>query len=481
MTVSTEPELVRISILGGTTQLDSGLPAHVPLAALIPDLLGALRVSHDGTPAAWTLGRIDGSRLAPAETLAQAGVLDGDLLIVRADRADARSPLVDDVADGVAAALRHDRPGWTAASSRRIGYALFIVGLLAAVPAGRVAATDDRPAVLATAAIGATVLLTVALTARRLGTDPRTGTAATIGAAVLGALTASILVPTVGAGAQVALAAAAAGTIATVGHRVVGHAPAVHVAIATGAVLATAAGGLAALWPRPAGDIAAVVAVLAVVVVLLAPRAAIALGRLPLPTVPTLPPDPAAQDEPSQVDGVDALRLADRDPIGAIAELALGDLRTVADRAATTAAILTGILAGATVVCALATVVVAASADGSTVALVFSACTVAAVAGRGRTHADRLHSAIVVVGAGVTAVLAPLAVLVAGTGPSAFTVFAAVVAVAVGALLLGTVAAGGDYSPPAVRAAEIVEYAVLVSLVPLLLWVLGVYQTIRHL
>lgn len=61
------------------------------------------------------------------------------------------------------------------------------------------------------------------------------------------------------------------------------------------------------------------------------------------------------------------------------------------------------------------------------------------------------------------------------------TVFFLLLAAAVGALLLGTVAAGGDYSPPAVRVAEICEFAVLVALIPLLLWVLDVYQAVREL
>lgn len=91
LTVSAEPELIRVSVLGGTAQIDSGLPAHVPLATLLPDLLTALRVPDGGDPATWTLARLDGSRLAPAQTLAQAGVLDGDLLLVRADRGPARS------------------------------------------------------------------------------------------------------------------------------------------------------------------------------------------------------------------------------------------------------------------------------------------------------------------------------------------------------------------------------------------------------
>ncbi|MFD9804853.1 EsaB/YukD family protein, partial [Streptomyces sp. NPDC059071] len=34
-----EPELCRVSVIGGNTQLDVGLPANVPIAAFIGDLV----------------------------------------------------------------------------------------------------------------------------------------------------------------------------------------------------------------------------------------------------------------------------------------------------------------------------------------------------------------------------------------------------------------------------------------------------------
>ena len=480
MSVSTEPELVRVSVLGGTAQLDSGLPAHLPVAALMPDLLAALRLRDDDATV-WTLARLDGARLLPGETLAQAGVLDGDLLLVRAALPGSRSPLVDDVADGVAAALRRDRPGWTSEASRWVGHALLLTATVAAVPAGRIAAATERTAVLAVSSTGAALLLLVALAGHRLDTDPRTRATASLGAAVLAAVAASLVALDVRGAAQFALAAIAAGTVAVVGTRVWRRALAVHVAVATVAALSAIAGTLAAVWSRPTDDVAAVTAVLAVGVVLLAPRLSIALGRLPLPAVPTIAPDPGSDAEPTAVEGVDALALADRDPLGAIADLALGDMRAVADRAAVTASILSGVLAGAVLVAGTATTVLATAAADSTVALIFGTCIIVGLAARGRTHADRLQSAILVAGAGLSAIAATLALLVGTGGPSAFTVFSALLGIGVGALLLGTVVAEGDYSPPAVRAAEITEYAVLVSLLPLLLWMLDVYRAVRQL
>ncbi|GAC61753.1 EsaB/YukD family protein, partial [Gordonia sihwensis] len=158
MTVLTEPDMIRTSIVGGSTQLDAGLPAGVPIAALMPDLLDALRVRVDDSaePANWTLARIDGTALAAEHTLAQCGVCDGDLLVIRTAPADAGTVLIDDVADGVAAALQRDRFGWSSDASRMVSYLVFLVAVVGAVPAGRwAAAAGDAPVVLAVSALGA--------------------------------------------------------------------------------------------------------------------------------------------------------------------------------------------------------------------------------------------------------------------------------------------------------------------------------------
>ncbi|WP_347956700.1 type VII secretion integral membrane protein EccD [Gordonia aichiensis] len=482
MTVFAEPELVRISILGTDRQLDVGLPATVPIAALMPDILAALRLPmpDHAAPQRWTLARIDGVRLAPDDSLARCGVLDGDLLIVRADRPGPRSALVDDVADGVAALLADDRAGWSADSSRLVGYAVFLLATMVAIPAARwTAAAGERPAAAALTGVGAAVALGVALAGARLRLDPRTTAVLAVGGCLLAAAAASLAVEAP-AGAQVTLAALAAGTCAVIGHRATALVPAVPAAFVATAIPAAVAGTLSAVSGLSVGQVAAVTAALGVLTMLTAPRSAIAAGRLPLPAVPTTPPVPSA-DAAAPVDGIGALPLPSNDPLAAIADLALGDTHALARRARLTASLLTGLLVGAVITVGASTVIAAATAHGSAVTLVFCACAVAALSARGRTHTDRLQSAVLVGGAGLTALAAVLAVLLAGSGPGPLTILIAVIVAGTAALLLGTVAAGASYSPPAVRAAEIVEYAVLIALIPLLLWVLEVYQTVREL
>ncbi|EGD56464.1 type VII secretion integral membrane protein EccD [Gordonia neofelifaecis] len=480
MTVFAEPDVIRTSILGGSTQLDVGLPADIPVVALIPELLAALRVpvDDDGVePTEWTLTRLGGERLHPEQTLAQAGVLDGDLLMIRADRPDGGSMLIDDVADGVASALQRDRVGWSAEAARWTGYLMFVLAALAAVPAGRwAAASGARPVVLAVAVAAAVVASAAALGAQRLRLDPRTGAALSIAGTAPAALAASLTVSP--AGAQLALAAIAAGGFAVVGYRGTGEAAALHAAIIAVALPAAVAGVLIAVWSPAATEVAAVVAIVGVGEVLLAPRLAIAAGRLPLPSVPHTAPPPDDVD-PGTVDGVDAINLTSRDPIDAIAALALGDLDSLARRAAVSASLLTGAIAGATLSTGAAVVALAAWADGSAVVLAYCGCLLIALSARGRTHADRLQSAILVAGSGVAAIVAALATIPGPGGPDPVWVFLAIVSAAVGALVAGTAVAGGEYSPPAVRTAEIVEYTVLAALFPLLLWVLDAYQAVR--
>ncbi|MGB6124416.1 MAG: type VII secretion integral membrane protein EccD [Gordonia sp. (in: high G+C Gram-positive bacteria)] len=486
MTVFVEPDLVRISILGGRKQLDVGLPTEVPIATLLPDLLVALKVpdSSGSDSPSWTLACVDGARLAPTETLAQAGILDGDLLMVRADRPRERSALVDDVADGVAISLTEERTGWTASASRTIGYVLFVLAATAAIPVGLAASAGGGHVVIGTiAAVGAAIALTIAVAGARLGVDPQTGTVLTWGACAMAGLAAAVAASHFSGGAQTAVAAIAAGLCAVIGYRpgMEATATAMHTGITTAAILIALGGTLAAVSSMPLADVAAVSAAVGVAVVLMAPRLAIVLARLPLPAVPMTTSDPSAFPETASVDGVEALRLSGHDPLGAIADLALGDLSALARRAGIAASFLTGILAGSVVVTGIATVIVAANGGTSTVTLAYCGSIVAAVAARGRTHTDQWQSGLLVAAAGITAVSTAVAVLFTDGGPSPLSVFVALLGFAVAALLLGCVAAGAEYTPPAVRLAEILEYAALIAVVPLLFWVLDVYRTVRQL
>ncbi|GEE01861.1 hypothetical protein nbrc107696_23070 [Gordonia spumicola] len=484
MTVATGS--VRISVVGGRTQVDLAVPASMPLTSLMPDVLALLRVDEapreaPGTAAAcWTLARIGGDVLSPSESLRDNDVHDGDLLILTDDPPAVPRPTVDDVVAGVAALTADTRSPWTAMSARWTAYGVAVVAACASSTAGAVAAIrgDSTPTLIA--GVAAAVLLVAALVGDRLGSDPRTSATFSMAASVFAAA-AGFTFGTSG-GSRLALAGIAAATVAVIGCRGTGTLLAAHTAIATTGLTAAAVGVVDARWSMPLVSVAAIGAALGVGVLMVAARVAIAAARLPLPPVPASPPpigDVGSQR--STVDGVDALGPERDDPLGAIADLALGDLDSLAARSAAASSYLTGMVAGATVTTATCTVV-AATADPTRVVVVFCAVVAMTLLARGRVHADRIQSATLIAGGASCAIAAPLAVaLVADDAASAVTAMITALVVGAAALVAGTVAAHHEFSPLHVRAAEIGHYLVLASMLPLLLWVLDAYRLVREL
>ncbi|MCF8570397.1 type VII secretion integral membrane protein EccD [Gordonia sp. HY002] len=473
---------VRISVVGGRTQIDVAAPADVPLAALIPDIRALLHV-EGGTGQCWTLAQIGGPPLPITGTLQDADVHDGDLLVLTDDSPDAPGAMVDDVAAGVAALTRESRSEWTADSARWAAYACVLLATVVSAASSVVAATSgDVLAPLLFTGVAAVVCIGAALTACRLSVDPRLCATLSIAACVFGAA-AGVSAGGDSAPASIAVAGVAAATLAVIGHRGTGTAPAVHTAIATTGVGAAITGGLASMWSAPTLSIAATSTAIGVLALPLAGRLAIALARLPLPPVPVAAPptaDPTAHR--SVVDGVDALGPVPVDPLGSLADLALGDLATLSRTTAAAASYLTGLLAGVGVWIVAAATVTAAVGARDTMVLVYCAVAAAALLVRGRVHTDRVQSTVLILGGACTVAGVAAAAVWASVGPStAVVVMCTTAALGAAALLVGTVAAGRDFSPLQVRAAEIVQVGVLVALIPLLLWVLDAYRLVREL
>ncbi|WOC11324.1 type VII secretion integral membrane protein EccD [Gordonia sp. MP11Mi] len=483
MTVVTES--VRISVIGGRTQVDVAAPADVPLAALLPDVLALLHV--DGAGNCWTLARVGGPPLPTTATLQGVDVHDGDLLVVTDDPPETPGAMVDDVAAGVAALTRESRSEWTADSARWAAYATVLLAAVVSAGAAVVAVcAGDTATPLLFTPIAAAVSMAAAVTGHRLGSDPRLCATLSVTACVFGAA-AGVAAGGGGLPAQIALAGVVAGTLAVLGHRGTGTAAALHTAIATVGLGAALTGGLASVWSAPPLSIAATSAAIGVMLLPSASRISIALAGLPLPPVPVAAPptgDPTVRR--SVVDGVDALGPIPADPLGALADLALGDLAALSRRTAAASSYLTGILAGAGVWIVVAVTVTAAVGSPDTVVLVYCAAAAASLLVRGRVHADRIQSTTLILSgacavAGIIVAAVYVGALHVGSG-SATAVAAMCAAAALGAagLLVGTVAAGRDFSPLQVRAVELLQLGTLVIVVPLLLWVLDAYRLVRE-
>lgn len=132
--VSAAPDQMRVSVLGGRTQLDVALPADIPVAAFLPELarlVSSRDDSRDKDVAArderrtfWVLARIDGGEvLAPEQTLRSAGVNNGELLRISVQRALSPPTLYDDVVDAAARLNRASYAAWNATAAAAMAFA----------------------------------------------------------------------------------------------------------------------------------------------------------------------------------------------------------------------------------------------------------------------------------------------------------------------------------------------------------------------
>lgn len=134
--ISPAPQRLRLSFLLSRAQVDVALPLDVPIVNLIPrlvDLAGAREAGQpersDDPPSAeaknnvWVLSRhTDRAPLAPDSTLREAGVVEGELLRLTAERALSPPTLYDDVVDAAARLNKVCYPGWDAAAARWMGF-----------------------------------------------------------------------------------------------------------------------------------------------------------------------------------------------------------------------------------------------------------------------------------------------------------------------------------------------------------------------
>lgn len=164
----------RVTVVTADRTVDLALPSALPLADLLPQLLRYAAPDTDAhAPASWTLSRVGASSLGLTQTLADAGVVDGDVLELRAATENNAPALVEDVRDAVEDTVDAAGGTW---DTRDTGSFVAVTGaavlLLAALvqwlvgwPLG-----DGTDAVVGASASVVALLATTAWTAR-LGRD----------------------------------------------------------------------------------------------------------------------------------------------------------------------------------------------------------------------------------------------------------------------------------------------------------------------
>jgi type VII secretion integral membrane protein EccD len=452
--------LSRVTIVAPRTRVDLALPSEVPLADLLPTLLRIagerLADDPDGRHG-WALSRLAAAPFDVARTPAQLEIRDGELLYLRPRQAVAPEPVFDDVVDAVATATR-ERPGrWAAVTTRRFGIGLgalalaggAVVAMLAGPPhlAGALVALALAVALLAGALAAARAFrdrsAAVLLAVMAVGYAFVGGTVVLAGDRPLGDLAGPHLLA--GAAAAILVSALAAVAIPAASHVFLGSGI-VAVALGAGAVINLAFGAGAA-------NAAAIVVGLALSAMPALPMISYRLAGLPVPTVPAGADDVRTDTE--AVDGARVLAMAER-----------------ADN------FLSGMLAAIAVVAGGASVALATG--GTTPALVLGAVLGLLLLSRARWFAGT-NQRLPLLGAGVIA-LAATGIAVFADG-SVLTRLAVVllVALVIAGVSIGYALAGGNRRPSPVwgRILDILEILMVLSLIPLIVWVSGLYGWVR--
>ncbi|MGV9710586.1 type VII secretion integral membrane protein EccD [Gordonia sp. NPDC003424] len=485
---SIEPVLVRVSVVGGDTQLDVGLPAAIPVAVFMPDLvaqIGSRAPTHhgygqpdDGTRATddagrWTLALVGHDQIAPHRSLAESGIRDGDLLVLRSVRTSESPEMFDDVLDAVARLNESRFASWSPRAARHVGH---VVAVLAAVAAavGLCAYRWTRDGVwpAGLGAIVAVALVAAATIVARHHRDTATATVLAASSTPLAFVAGMLLVPGCFGAAHLVLGCAVALVSVVLSHRLTAVGTALHTASAAAMLLGGMGAAAVMLLGAPVADVSAVVAATGVLVIALAPRATIVLARLPLPPVPTA----GARIETTMDDSA-----PDIEGIGAVGAIALPKADALERRSFVANAYLTGIVAGTTAVTAIGAMLAAAPQAGfDAKAAAFAVVVGAVLCLRGRSHSD-LGQASVLIGGGAAIALALTAELAFGPGSRPIPAFVFGMVILVAALVFGVLAPATEFSPVMRRAAEIVEYLLVAVIVPLLLWLLDLYRIVREI
>ncbi len=104
----------RVTVVTPDRSVDLALPSALPLAEVLPQLMHFVAPDGtDGVPATWALGKVGGASLLLSQTLAEAGVLDGDVLELRAGQDEVRTAVVEDVRDAVEDSVDASGGVWT--------------------------------------------------------------------------------------------------------------------------------------------------------------------------------------------------------------------------------------------------------------------------------------------------------------------------------------------------------------------------------
>ncbi|MFC7447778.1 type VII secretion integral membrane protein EccD [Rhodococcus daqingensis] len=365
------------------------------------------------------------------------------------------------------AALEADRyRRWTPLSARVMGSAVAVLAMTAGAGALLRARTESDSLLGAFVALFvAALLITAGTVVSRIYLD-RAAAVVLCGCAMPLAFTAgALMVPGRLGAAGLLLGAVTCGAAAALAMRISGVGLALFTGVAAATLPLSVAAAVGTLTEQPTYAIGAVLAAVALGGLAFAPRISMLLAKLPLPPVPAPGSAVDIEEETLEPDAI------------------LPSFVSLASRAARARQYLTGLVCAMTALTAGGALLAAkVFTDGG----IFWSGTILAVvcAGvlmlRGRTYASA-EQAIPLIGGGAAIVLM-LLVGAAVTNPGqSVGVFALTVLVAGIALALGVIAPNQTFSPVLRRSVELLDYAAIAAVVPLVCWVSGLFTMMRGL
>ncbi|MFK8908915.1 type VII secretion integral membrane protein EccD [Streptomyces sp. YS-3] len=459
MTDVSTPGLCRLTVRTPQRLIELAVPADVPVADLLPILLdhageglAEKGIEHDG----WVLQRLGETPLDDESTLEALALRDGETLHLR-PRSQALPALhFDDLVDAVATTMRERPHGWAERTSRwslrAAAVALLAAGLVVlALPGG---AAPLRAAVAAGTAL--LVLFGAASASRAVG-DAAAGAALGVLVPPYLAL-AGALLPAGGEGPQMTGARLLAGSAAATGGAVLAVAAVASfvpllVGTAVVALMGVLWGALMLLLDVPAAHAASIVAVLAVAFGGLVPGMSFRLSGLKLPALPTNAEQLQEGIEPHPH-------------------------QQVVDRTALAEEWMTALYAATGLVCA-ADVTALVVDRPNTAALVTAAvlCVLLLLHARGIGNVWQRPAVLLPGLYGLVLMAVHLGgELGAERRP---TLLAVLLALAASAAIASWTVPGRRMLPHWGRAADLLHTLCAVALIPLSLWVLGLYTTLR--
>ncbi|WP_431776949.1 type VII secretion integral membrane protein EccD [Streptomyces cucumeris] len=462
MTDSATAGLCRITVRAPAKSIDLAVPADVPVADLLPtlvsyagDTLAEEGLEHGG----WVLQRLGGGPLEEDASLESLGLLDGETLYLRPRADTLPEVLLDDLVDGIATTMA-DRPfGWTARTARRVLLALLVLTLAAGLVVLAQPGYSGSVRALAAAAAGVLLLGGAGSASRAVG-DAEAGAALGFTAVPYFAL-AGWLLPggelsgphhytTLGARLLAAGAAGAGGAMLAVA--VVAAFAALFLALVAVAVATVLAAVLMMTWDLGPAHAAGIIALAAVVFGAFVPSMSFRLSGLRMPPLPT-----------------NAQQL--QEGIEPHAPSAVAARTVVAD------GWMTGLYAATGAICAACLYGLAyrPSLPNTLTVVALSLLLLLHSRGLGNTL-QRLS----LVTAGIWgAVLLAHDAATSATPAGRLLLTASLLAVAAATAIASWTVPGRRLVPYWGRAAELLHSAMAISLLPLSLWVLGVYGALR--